>query len=111
MFNGLYDIWNDAKRRGMKPAWANIGEFIAWARDAGYKAAYGYKGEFTPQSLKLAIPKAPPIITEKPKGADDLVKTMKLDELKELAADMEIELKGATTKKEIAEKITEVQNG
>lgn len=118
MFNGLYGVWNDAKRRGINPAWANVGQFIAWAHEAGYKAAYGYKGEFTPENLKFAIPQ-PKIenfaaaMTSYVTGKADMetLLKMKVVELKELAADMDIELKGATTKKEIAEKIAEVQNG
>ncbi len=126
----LYGMWLEAHKKGMlPPEWRLAHNFLTWATANGYKVEHGYKGEFTPGNLKLAADNAKwPAATAESiiadinatvvgvdfasgpdktvisyiKNADNLVKTKKLEDLKKLAADMEVDIGGATTKKEIA---------
>jgi hypothetical protein len=108
MFNGLYDMFGDAKRRGALPReWRTIGDFMAWARENKYEARYGYKGEFCPESLKLAMLPERPANDLPELDAETLVKKNNLESLKTMAAGLGIncEAAGADTKRKIAELI------
>ena len=97
----LYKLWE----KGKAPEWRYFYDFVAWVNANKYKEEYGYKGGFTPENLKLAIPSS----DRDPKDMDaaELVKTMKLAELKKLADDMEIDISDAKRKEDIAKAIAE----
>ena len=97
-FATLYGMWQDAHERKVLPAeWKRAGDFLHWATANGYKAEFGYKGEFGPESCASSIP------TSKP----DLASEYTLAELKAMAAERGIELGDAKTKKDIAALLAE----
>lgn len=59
MFNSLYAIWLDAhEKNALPPEWALFIVFRSWAIENGYKAEYGYEGEFAADNLIAALPGA-----------------------------------------------------
>ena len=73
------------------------GEFLHWATQNGYKAEYGYKGEFSPAGCSASIPSSKP----------DLASEFTLAQLKEMAEQRGIPLGDAKTKKDIAALLAE----
>lgn len=119
----LYQIWLEAHNKGiLAQEWRLARDFLAWATANKYKAEYGYKGEFAPENLLVAIPKAKSgekeierfaaAMTSYVTGALDVetLSKMKVPELKELAEKMEIDLKGITRKDDIIAAIKETDN-
>ena len=49
----LFKIWQSEKK---PKEWQELEDFRSWAIENRYKAEYGYKGEFTPNSLLKAMP-------------------------------------------------------
>lgn len=82
----LYQIWLEAHNKGiLAQEWRLARDFLAWATANKYKAEYGYKGEFAPENLLAKIPRA-----DKPKDLSE----MKVGELRELANEKGIDVKG-----------------
>lgn len=100
----LYGIWLEAHNKGiLAQEWRLAHIFIEWATANKYKAEYGYKGDFTPENLIKKIPEA-----DKPKEQyNEAMCHMKVAELKELAEEKEIDIKGLTRKDEIIKAIKE----
>ncbi len=49
-FATLYGMRQDARERKALPGeWKRAGDFLHWAAANGYKAGFGYKGEFSPE--------------------------------------------------------------
>lgn len=58
-FKNLFAMWEDAYRQNALPLEWFVWEcFRAWAIESGYKAEYGYDGEFCPESCLAAMPGA-----------------------------------------------------
>lgn len=127
----VFQMWEDARKQNTLPKeWARWVDFRTWVIANRYKAEYGYKGEFAPDSLLNAIPgyeakdevdkttgkcvvSAEEIATEFGVPAEILAKTPDtwavwletngtVATLKKYAKEMNIELGGARTKREIA---------
>lgn len=77
----LYKLWE----KGKAPEWRYFYDFVAWVNANKYKEEYGYKGGFTPENLLAKIPRA-----DKPKDLSE----MKVAELRELANEKGIDVKG-----------------
>ena len=130
----LYAMWLEAQKRNALPSeWKLAHNFLTWATENGYKTEYGYKGEFTPDNLLVAI-KTPRQISQKEiaekfniseelinghdsefdaymeaNGAqerlDNLIGNNTVVSLRQIAKDMNIDLGKATKKTEIAKLI------
>lgn len=90
----IYKMWESAKR---PPEWGRWEEFRAWCIANRYKAEYGYKGEFAPENLLIAIPGNEP---SEPELNFNSLMRLKLDDLKQIALEKGIE--SGETKREIA---------
>lgn len=102
MFSNLYSMWKDAWQSGKLPSdWPMADSFLTWATKNGYKVEYGYEGDFTPENCLAAIPDISGTVSGN-LDADTLTK-MKIAELKQLAADLGLDVGAVSTKQEIAE--------
>ena len=70
----LFKIWQSQKK---PKEWQEWEDFRSWAIENRYKAEYGYKGEFAPNSLLKAMPdyKPPKEIEVKEEGKNASKKT------------------------------------
>ena len=98
-------MWNIARRNNKLPLeWSTWAEFRAWVNANGYKAEYGYKGEFSPENLLKSIPKTESDVSQSWKETIfDVNGTV--ENLKKYAAKSNIDLGKARTKKEIIDAI------
>jgi hypothetical protein len=106
----LYKIWDANKRH---PAWPEFKAFRDWTLQEGWLEEHGFEGEFSPDNLKAAVPEKEidvasiltPGIT-----AEQLVKKLNAEKLKQLAEELKVEIpEEADTKKKIAELILEAE--
>lgn len=119
----LFKMWEETKMNKKLPQeWDNWCDFRTWAIANRYKAEYGYKGEFNPKGCLKAMPDykdgfdvdsviADEFATEPDKTvykADfNSLMRLKVDELKELAAKLGIEVGDNATKREMSNLIVE----
>ena len=105
----LFKMWEETKMNKKLPQeWDNWCDFRTWAIANRYKAEYGYKGEFNPKGCLKAMPdyKSEPDKTVYKADFNSLMR-LKVDELKELAAKLGIEVGDNATKREMSNLIVE----
>lgn len=97
------EMWNQARKNNNLPVeWPTWDKFRAWVNANGYKAQYGYKGEFNPECLLKAIPGCEAGEPDKAGYDFNTLMRMKADDLRKLASELGIETNDTSTKREIS---------
>jgi hypothetical protein len=95
-------MWLEAhKKNALPPEWRLAHNFLTWATANEYKTEYGYKDEFTPGNLLMAMKGDDKDALE----VESLVKNHTAAELKKITEVMGVDIGKSTKKEDIAKLI------